>query len=137
MRPAGRAARRAQLCIQGPARADAPGAAAADRAAFDRFESVPGLGGVLPEVTARCLLSIAAGTADGVEDAAEVCKFDPRLAEGLVRVAGARARDSDLVDYAALASAPGFARLCQWMALPHLQACSLVALAKRDATSLD
>ena len=54
-----------------------------------------------------------------------------------MRVAGrARAR-SDLVDYAALASAPGFARLCQWMALPHLQACSLVALAKRDATSLE
>ena len=102
----------------------------------------PGGGGSFPgirnvkEETARAMLSIASGVADGIEDAAAICRFDARLAEGLVLVAAARARDTDLVGLARLRASPGFARLCQWLAIPVSGGAALVAIAKRDISAL-
>ena len=42
--------------------------------------------GAMREGPARALLSIAAGTADGLDDAAGACRLDPQLAEGLTLV---------------------------------------------------
>jgi len=90
----------------------------------------------IKEEIARAMLSIASGNGDGIEDAAAVCRFDARLAEGLVLVAAARARDTDLIGLARLRASPGFSRLCQWLALPVSSAAALVAIAKRDITAL-
>ena len=60
--------------------------------------STKGLKG-LDETVCRGIISIACGEITAVEDIAATCKVDIELAEGLVRITGARAQDDELSNY--------------------------------------
>ncbi|GMH62295.1 hypothetical protein TrLO_g6528 [Triparma laevis f. longispina] len=90
----------------------------------------------IEEVYARGFLSIASGATGSVEDIAGACGFDIDLAEGLVRITGCRAVDSDMCNYKTLCTDPGFEAMTKWMGLDRDISAAIVALVKQDKDNL-